>query len=168
MPTYNQLVRKPRVKKVRRSSTLALCGQPQRKGVCVKVFTTKPKKPNSALRRVAMVRLSGPARGTPGFGKSDRKTMTVLVSIKGERDIAPKNNKGEAIGPVIKTNLKEHDTILIRGGGAKDLPGCNFSSVPGVLSDLGAAARRQGRSRYGTDRPKAGSATAKAAPSKGK
>ncbi len=145
MPTLNQLVRKPRTKKTRRSKTLALCGQPQRKGVCVKVFTTKPKKPNSALRKVAMVKLSGPTRGTPGFGKSKRKTMSVLVSIKGER---------------AKNNLKEHDTITIRGGGAKDLPGVNFSSVPGRFSDLGVAGRKTARSRYGTDKPKAAAATA--------
>lgn len=144
MPTINQLVRKPRVKKIKRKTTLALCGQPQRKGICLKVFTTKPMKPNSALRKVAMVKLSGPARGTPGFGKSKRKTMSVLVSIKGER---------------AKNNLKEHDVILIKSGGAKDLPGCRFSSIPGVLSDLGVAGRETARSRYGTDKKKKATAT---------
>ncbi len=58
MPTVNQLVRKPRKKKVKKSKSPALEGNPQKRGVCIKVYTTTPKKPNSALRKVAKVRLS--------------------------------------------------------------------------------------------------------------
>ncbi len=58
MPTVNQLLRKPRRQKVKKSRTRALEGNPFKKGVCVKVYTRTPKKPNSALRKVASVRLS--------------------------------------------------------------------------------------------------------------
>ena len=58
MPTVNQLIRKPRASKVSRNKVPALKGCPQRRGVCTKVYTTTPKKPNSALRKVAKVRLT--------------------------------------------------------------------------------------------------------------
>ena len=57
MPTVNQLVRKPRVSAVTKSKSPALRNSPQKRGVCTKVYTTTPKKPNSALRKVAKVRL---------------------------------------------------------------------------------------------------------------
>ncbi len=57
MPTVNQLVRKPRVSAVTKSKSPALKNSPQKRGVCTKVYTTTPKKPNSALRKVAKVRL---------------------------------------------------------------------------------------------------------------
>ena len=58
MPTINQLVRKGRKKQVDKSKTPALKGNPQKRGVCTRVYTTTPKKPNSALRKVAKVRLT--------------------------------------------------------------------------------------------------------------
>ena len=58
MPTINQLLRKKRVKQLTRNKVPALQKQPLKRGVCVKVYTTTPKKPNSALRKVARVRLS--------------------------------------------------------------------------------------------------------------
>ena len=58
MPTINQLVRKPRRAPRTKSKVPALCGSPQRRGVCTRVYTTTPKKPNSALRKVAKVRLT--------------------------------------------------------------------------------------------------------------
>ena len=58
MPTINQLIRKPRSPKVKRNKVPALKGSPQRRGVCTRVYTTTPKKPNSALRKVAKVRLT--------------------------------------------------------------------------------------------------------------
>ena len=58
MPTINQLIKKSRVKPVTRNKVPALERQPLKRGVCVKVYTTTPKKPNSALRKVARVRLS--------------------------------------------------------------------------------------------------------------
>ena len=58
MPTINQLIRKPRFLKVMKSKSPALSNCPQRRGVCTRVYTTTPKKPNSALRKVAKVRLT--------------------------------------------------------------------------------------------------------------
>jgi len=58
MPRINQLVRKPRTPRVKKGKALALAACPQRRGVCVRVYTTTPKKPNSALRKVARVRLT--------------------------------------------------------------------------------------------------------------
>ena len=57
MPTINQLVKKPRVKEIEKSKSPALEGCPHKRGVCTRVYTTTPKKPNSALRKVAKVRL---------------------------------------------------------------------------------------------------------------
>ena len=59
MPTINQLIRKPRGEKPKRNKVPALSGNPQKRGVCTRVYTTTPKKPNSALRKVAKVRLTG-------------------------------------------------------------------------------------------------------------
>jgi len=58
MPTISQLVRKPRIRPVTKSKVPALAGSPQKRGVCTRVYTTTPKKPNSALRKVAKVRLT--------------------------------------------------------------------------------------------------------------
>ena len=58
MPTVNQLVRNPRKKQVKKSTVPALQASPQKRGVCTRVYTTTPKKPNSALRKVARVRLT--------------------------------------------------------------------------------------------------------------
>ena len=58
MPTINQLVRKPRSAEITKSKVPALAGSPQKRGVCTRVYTTTPKKPNSALRKVAKVRLT--------------------------------------------------------------------------------------------------------------
>ena len=82
MPTINQLVRKGREKKVMRSKAPALQGNPQKRGVCVRVFTTTPKKPNSALRKVARVRLSNGIEVTayiPGIGHNLQEHSVVLV-----------------------------------------------------------------------------------------
>jgi small subunit ribosomal protein S12 len=82
MPTINQLVRKGREKKIKRSKAPALQGNPQKRGVCVRVFTTTPKKPNSALRKVARVRLSNGISVTayiPGIGHNLQEHSVVLV-----------------------------------------------------------------------------------------
>lgn len=82
MPTINQLIRYPRIKKIRKSRMRALEGCPQKKGVCVKVFTQTPRKPNSALRKVARVRLSNKMRITsyiPGEGHALQEHAVVLV-----------------------------------------------------------------------------------------
>lgn len=71
MPTIQQLVRKGRTDKISKNKTPALKGSPQRRGVCTRVYTTTPKKPNSALRKVARVRLSSGIEVTAIFPVSD-------------------------------------------------------------------------------------------------
>ena len=82
MPTIQQLVRKGRETKPEKSKTPALKGAPQRRGVCTRVFTHTPKKPNSALRKVARVRLSSGIEVTayiPGIGHNLQEHSVVLV-----------------------------------------------------------------------------------------
>jgi small subunit ribosomal protein S12 len=123
MTTVNQLVRKPRRSNKAKTNVPALEGSPQKRGVCTRVYTTTPKKPNSALRKVARVRL------TNGY--------EVSSYIGGEGH-----------------NLQEHSVVLIRGGRVKDLPGVRYHTVRGSLDTQGVADRKQGRSKYGTKRPK--------------
>lgn len=124
MPTINQLVRKPRKQVSVKSASPALRGNPQRRGVCVQVRTVNPKKPNSALRKVARVRL------TTGI------EVTAYI-------------------PGIGHNLQEHSVVLVRGGRVKDLPGVRYHIVRGTLDAAGTENRKQGRSKYGSKRPKA-------------
>jgi small subunit ribosomal protein S12 len=82
MPTLNQLVRKKRQPITRHSKTKALQGNPQRRGVCTRVYTTTPKKPNSALRKVCKVRLTSGYEVTcyiPGEGHNLQEHSIVLV-----------------------------------------------------------------------------------------
>ena len=82
MPTIQQLVRKGRQDKVAKTKTAALKGSPQRRGVCTRVYTTTPKKPNSALRKVARVKLSSQIEVTayiPGEGHNLQEHSIVLV-----------------------------------------------------------------------------------------
>lgn len=123
MPTINQLVRKGRKRSKKKTNTPALKGAPQRRGVCTRVYTSTPKKPNSALRKVARIRL----------------TSGVEVT---------------AYIPGIGHNLQEHSVVLVRGGRVKDLPGVRYHIVRGTLDTLGVEDRKQGRSKYGTKRPK--------------
>lgn len=125
MPTINQLVRKPRKLVKRKSKTRALDGNPQKRGVCTIVRTMTPKKPNSALRKIAKVRLVN------GF--------EVMAYIPG-----------------IGHNLQEHSVVLIRGGRVRDLPGVRYHIIRGILDAEGTQNRRQGRSKYGSKRPKEG------------
>ena len=123
MPTINKLVRAGRKKVVTKSKVRALEGCPQRRGVCTRVYTTTPKKPNSALRKVAKVRLTN--------------GQEVIAYIPGEGH-----------------NLQEHSMVLLRGGRVKDLPGVRYTIVRGALDTAGVNDRKQGRSKYGTKRPK--------------
>ncbi len=123
MPTINQLVRKGREKEEKKSTAPALKGCPQKRGVCTRVYTTTPKKPNSALRKIARVRLSN--------------AIEVTAYIPG-----------------IGHNLQEHSVVLIRGGRVKDLPGVRYHIIRGTLDASGVMNRNQGRSKYGTKRPK--------------
>lgn len=82
MPTINQLIRKERKKVVKRKKTPALQACPQRRGVCTRVYTTTPKKPNSALRKVARVRLTNGLEVTayiPGEGHNLQEHSVVMI-----------------------------------------------------------------------------------------
>ncbi len=123
VPTIQQLIRKGRKSKVSKTTAPALQSCPQRRGVCTRVYTTTPKKPNSALRKVARVRLTN--------------GIEVTAYIPGEGH-----------------NLQEHSIVLIRGGRVKDLPGVRYHIVRGTLDTAGVEDRKQGRSHYGTKKPK--------------
>jgi small subunit ribosomal protein S12 len=136
MPTINQLVRKPRTSKRKKSKSPALqsiwnsvarktvkLSCPQKRGVCLKVATMTPKKPNSALRKFCRVRLNN--------------GIEVNAYIPGEGH-----------------NLQEHSVVMIRGGKVRDLPGMRYHVIRGVLDTAGVEKRRQGRSKYGNKRPK--------------
>ena len=138
MPTINQLIRKGRQSKKRRTTSPALrisfnslkkrvvrgVTGPQKRGVCTQVRTVTPKKPNSALRKVARVRLTN--------------GIEVTAYIPGEGH-----------------NLQEHSVVLIRGGRVPDLPGVRYHIVRGALDAGGVQDRKQSRSKYGTKRGKA-------------
>ena len=90
MPTIQQLVRKGRQAKTSKTKTPALKGSPQRRGVCTRVYTTTPKKPNSALRKVARVRLTNGVEVTtyiPGVGHNLQEHSIVLVRGGRVRDL---------------------------------------------------------------------------------
>ncbi|MFI3307892.1 MAG: 30S ribosomal protein S12 [Mycoplasmatota bacterium] len=136
MPTINQLVRKRRTSKKTKSKSPVLniglnskdkvqtkTKSPQKRGVCTRVGTMTPKKPNSALRKFARVRLSN--------------GMEVTAYIPGEGH-----------------NLQEHSVVLLRGGRVKDLIGVRYHIVRGTLDTAGIEKRRQGRSKYGSKKPK--------------
>ncbi len=82
MPTINQLIRKPRAPQIARNKVPAMQGCPQKRGVCTRVYTTTPKKPNSALRKVARVRLTNGFEVTsyiPGEGHNLQEHSVVLI-----------------------------------------------------------------------------------------
>ena len=137
MPTMNQILRKGRKSKKRKSKTPALQftydslhrkktnlrkGSPFKRGVCTKVYTQTPRKPNSALRKVAKVRLSN--------------GMEVIAYIPGEGH-----------------NLQEHSIVLLRGGKVKDL-GVRYTIVRGVYDTQVVQDRKRGRSKYGSKKSK--------------
>ena len=124
MPTINQLVRKGRKSKQSKSLAPALDGCPAKKGVCLKVTTTTPRKPNSAQRKIARVMLTS-------------NGMEVTAYIGGEGH-----------------NLNEHNSVLVRGGKVSDLPGVRYHVVRGKLDASGVDKRRRGRSKYGAKRKK--------------
>ena len=90
MPTINQLIRKPRKPKPVRNKVPALEGSPQRRGVCTRVYTTTPKKPNSALRKVAKIRLTNSREVIsyiPGEGHNLQEHSVVLIRGGRVRDL---------------------------------------------------------------------------------
>lgn len=136
MPTIQQLIRKKRKDKKRKSKAPVLGiglntirrkttdnSSPQKRGVCTRVGTKTPKKPNSALRKYARVRLS------------NGKEVDTYI-------------------PGIGHNLQEHSVVLIRGGRVKDLIGVRYHIIRGTLDTAGVKDRKQGRSKYGAKKPK--------------
>lgn len=136
MPTFRQLMKKPRKKAKAKTKSPALAfgfntlkNRPKlysssfKRGVCLQVRTTTPKKPNSALRKIARVRLTN--------------GMEVTAYIPG-----------------IGHNLQEHSVVVIRGGRVKDLPGIRYHIVRGVADSAGVEGRMQQRSKYGAKKPK--------------
>ena len=136
MPTINQLVRKRRSEKTKKSKSPVLGigynskekkqtnqNSPQKRGVCTRVGTKTPKKPNSALRKYARVRLSN--------GRE------IDAYIPGEGH-----------------NLQEHSVVLVRGGRVKDLIVVRYHIILGTMDTAGVEKRRQGRSKYGAKKPK--------------
>lgn len=135
MSTINQLSKKRRKDKARKTKVLALSrgfnslenrptyySAPFKRGVCTKVTTKTPRKPNSAIRKIARVRLTN--------------GMEVTAYIPGEGH-----------------NLQEHSVVLLRGGRVKDI-GVQYTIVRGKLDTAGLEKRRRGRSRYGAKKPK--------------
>jgi small subunit ribosomal protein S12 len=131
MPTTNQLVRKPRKTKAKKSKFMALStnynslqnrykriNNPFKRGVCLQVKTMTPKKPNSALRKVARVRLSN--------------GMEVTAYIPGEGH-----------------NLQEHSVVLVKAGRKRDLPGVKYTVIRGKYDAAGVSDRKKARSKYG-------------------
>ena len=135
MPTVNQLIRKGRKPRAKKSKAPALqysfnaltnrvvrdLPSPQKRGVCTQVRTMTPKKPNSALRKVARVRLTNGAE------------VTAYIGGEGH-------------------NLQEHSTVLIRGGRVRDLPGVRYHVIRGALDSDGVGDRKRSRSKYGAKR----------------
>lgn len=131
MPTINQLIKKRRHKRIKKSRAAAVkltfnslkrryikTNNPFKRGVCTVVRTMTPKKPNSALRKVARVRLSN--------------KLEVTSYIQG-----------------VGHNLAEHSIVLVRGGRVKDLPGVKYHIVRGKFDTAGVVDRKTSRSKYG-------------------
>ena len=146
MPTINQLIRKGRKSKKKRSKSPVLAGCPQKRGVCLTVKTQTPKKPNSALRKVARVRLTNGKEITayiPGIDHNLQEHSIVLVRGGRVRDLPGEGH-----------NLQEHSIVLVRGGRVRDLPGVRYHVVRGALDTAGVTDRRKSRSKYGAKAPK--------------
>ena len=131
MPTISQLVRKERKKLIDKTKSPALMDCPQRRGVCTRVYTTTPKKPNSALRKVARVRLTNGFEVTsyiPGIGHNLQEHSVVLIRGGRVKDLP---------------GVRYH---IVRG--TLDTQGVSNSKSP----------RNQSRSKYGVKKPKEGAA----------
>lgn len=124
MGTRRQRVKNERVMRVKKKNKPALKGNPQKRGVCRKVYQKAPKKPNSAQRWVTTRRrVTGKKR---------------IVSIPGEGG----------------HGLHEHSTVRVRGGRVRDLPGVKYKRVRGVRDLGGVEKRLSSRSKYGTKKAK--------------
>jgi small subunit ribosomal protein S12 len=132
MPTVNQLIKKGRSRRSKKTKTAALrrwinqkkhmareMPAPFKKGVIIQVKTLTPRKPNSALRKVARVRLS------------NKQEVTAYIQGEGHE-------------------LAEHGMVLVKGGRRQDLPGVRYHVVRGKYDDRGVVGRKKARSKYGT------------------
>jgi len=119
MPTFSQIIRLPRNKKIKNSTSSKLQRNPQKQGVCLRVLTMTPKKPNSANRRVIRIIVT------------HYKTR-LTAKIAGESH-----------------NLQQHSTVLIRGAKVRDLIGVNYTAIRGKYDLLPVQNRKSSRSRFG-------------------
>ena len=136
MPTYNQLVKKPRIVKKHKVTLKALDSCPFKRGVCLKVYTTKPKKPNSAIRKVAKVQLSNKRKiilAIPGIGHKLMEHSMVLVRggrandlpgvryhiVRGALDTAGVNNRQKSRSKYGTKKGKAGQAAPVKGKGKK-------------------------------------------------
>jgi small subunit ribosomal protein S12 len=124
MPTINQLCNNKRKPKSKINKTPALQKSPQKKGICLKMIIRTPKKPNSALRKIAKLKLF-----------SNKKVVTAYIPGEGH-------------------NLQDYSVVLIQGGRVKDLPGVKYHIIRGKLDLQGLKKRVTSRSKYGAKKPK--------------
>lgn len=130
MPTFQQIGKTiQRTKKKRNVSVPALGNKPQRRANCVKLFTTTPRKPNSALRKVAKIRYRN-------IIKHSSTVKFTFAFIPGEGHV-----------------LKEHAVVLFRGGRTQDLPGYKYKLIKGKFDFRALGDRKNARSKYGIKKP---------------
>jgi len=121
---FNQLAKiHYRKKKIHKTRTRALIGKPQIRGTCLRVVTRTPRKPNSALRHVAKIKLC-----------TGKKAYAYLP--------------GEG-----NNNLQPHSVVLLQGGRLRDVPAINYRLIRGKLDFMGVKDRKTSRSRYGAKKP---------------
>ena len=122
MPTVNQLLRSKTRRRVlkKKSKTPGLFKNPQKKAICMKVYTVKPKKPNSAQRKVARVQIF-----------QNKYALTAYIPGEGH-------------------TLQQYSIVLLQGGRIKDLPGVRYKIIRGKFDLVGVRYRLRARSRYGT------------------
>jgi len=126
MPTAIQLGRKKRKTWKHKNKRIALQKCPQKKGTCLRVYEMTPKKPNSALRKVARVVLS------------NRRKVFAYISGIGQN------------------SLQKHSNVLVRGGRIKDLPGMKYTMIRGKFDFVSLQGRENARSKYGSKSYKRG------------
>ena len=130
VPTLSQIAQTiQRAKKRRTVRVPALSKKPQRKASCVKLFTKTPRKPNSALRKVAKIKYRSVVKGSTTI-------KFTFAYIPGEGH-----------------SLKEHGVVLFRGGRTQDLPGFKYKLIRGKFDFRGLPNRRNARSKYGCKKP---------------
>lgn len=124
MSTLNQLVKQPRIKRKRKTMTSFMKNCPQKKGVCVRVYTTKPKKPHSAIRKIAKV-----------FLPSTKKYKLAYIPGQGH-------------------NLGVHSVVMIRGGRVRDIPGMHCKILRNKYDFVHTEkfVRKRRRTKYGLNK----------------